>query len=683
LTREFFWAVPVLNFGELSGLAKLLRISCMLAGRLKLYIVAVLLTPDFRLKTIMGIAVKQYDVLIVGGGHAGCEAALAAARMGCKALLAVINVDTIGAMSCNPAIGGLAKGHLVKEIDALGGEMAKNIDATGIQFRRLNTSKGPAVWSSRAQADRLAYRLRMKMVLENQAGLDISQTVVDELLVDAAGRISGVRTSLDEELAVKAVVIATGTFLNGLIHIGLKQFPAGRMGDPPSINLSQWFGKMGFAMGRMKTGTPPRLDGTTIDYADLEPQYGDRPPNFFSLSSQDLYPNGDNGRRQLPCHVTHTNNRTHNIIRGGIDRSPMYTGIIEGVGARYCPSIEDKVMRFADKDRHQIFLEPEGGDTVEVYPNGVSTSLPLDVQIAMLRSVKGLEKVQIIRPGYAIEYDYVEPLELLASLQTKRVPGLFLAGQINGTSGYEEAAAQGLMAGINAVRYVREQEPVILDRSQAYTGVLIDDLVTLGTREPYRLFTSRAEYRLLLREDNADLRLRQIGYDLGLVDKETYENFRVKKRAVEELRSRLATIFVKPSAEANNILARLHSAPIKQSQSLADLLRRPELSVDDLAVWIGEESFSELSVQREVQLQVKYQGYIERQNEQVSRFKRLEAVVLPDDLEYTTMAGLSNEVVEKLEKIRPRSLGQASRISGVTPAAISILQIHLKKAKLI
>ncbi len=625
---------------------------------------------------------NEYDILVIGGGHAGCEAALAGARMGCRVAVAIINVDTIGAMSCNPAVGGLAKGHLVKEIDALGGEMAKNIDATAIQFKRLNTSKGPAVWSSRAQADRLRYRLRMKSVLEQQEGLDIKQTVIDSLLVEN-GRITGAVTSLDETLIVRTVVIATGTFLNGLIHIGLKNFPAGRMGDPPSTKLSEWFRQIGFAMGRMKTGTPPRLDSRTIDFTDLEPQYGDDPPNFFSFSNADSLPTKIPELDQFPCYVTYTNTRTHEIIRGSIDRSPMYAGIIEGIGARYCPSIEDKVMRFPDKDRHQIFLEPEGVDTVEVYPNGVPTSLPLDTQMAMLRSIKGLEHVQVIRPGYAIEYDYVDPLELHPSLQTKRVQGLFLAGQINGTSGYEEAGAQGLMAGINAVRYIRGEDPLILDRSQAYTGVLIDDLTTLGTKEPYRLFTSRAEYRLLLREDNADLRLRDIGYKLGLVDGGTYETFKAKRDAIEKTMAKLAKTMIKPGPEINSLLEGVGSVPLRQACSLKDLLRRPEVSLEDLASLAGLDKELAPGVKREVQLQIKYQGYIDRQSEQVDRFRKLESVALPDDIAYDALSGLSNEVIEKLSRIQPRSLGQASRISGITPAAISVLQIHLRKQGLI
>ncbi|MCW5202312.1 tRNA uridine-5-carboxymethylaminomethyl(34) synthesis enzyme MnmG [Desulfobulbus sp. US4] len=623
----------------------------------------------------------DFDIAVIGAGHAGCEAALAAARMGCKALVCIINADTIGAMSCNPAVGGLAKGHLVKEIDALGGEMAKNIDATGIQFRRLNTSKGPAVRSSRAQADRLLYQQRMKTVLEQQENLEIRQTVVDEILTEN-DRVVGIRTSLDEVIQVRAVVVATGTFLNGLIHIGMKNFPAGRMGDAASTSLAQWYRRIGFEVGRMKTGTVPRLDGKTIDYSLLEPQYSDDPPALFSFANAhkkkpDL--------PQLPCYITYTNEQTHAVIRNGIGQSPMYSGIIEGIGARYCPSIEDKVMRFPEKGRHQIFLEPEGLDTVEVYPNGIPTSLPLQTQVELVRSIVGLENARIIRPGYAIEYDYIDPLELKPSLETKRVSGLFHAGQINGTSGYEEAAAQGLMAAINAAHLVRDQAPLILDRSQAYIGVLIDDLVTLGTKEPYRLFTSRAEYRLLLREDNADLRLRAIGFQLGLVDEKTYQGFLAKKKAIEQGCARLNTVRLKPVSSVNEGLSALGSTPLTQAMTLTELLRRPELHLKELTPLLAEQapefSFSEeeLRCQGEIELQIKYAGYIKRQQEQVDRFKKLERTKLPEDMPYKGMPGLSHEVVEKLNRVRPLSLGQASRISGVTPAAVSVLQVHLKK----
>jgi tRNA uridine 5-carboxymethylaminomethyl modification enzyme len=613
-----------------------------------------------------------YNVIVVGGGHAGIEASMACARMGHPTLLITQNVDQIGYMSCNPAIGGLAKGHLVKEIDALGGEMAKATDETGIQFRQLNTGKGPAVRSSRAQVDRQGYRLRMKKAVEDQENLTIKQATVEEILVDE-DKIIGVKTNLNETIQTKALVLAPGTFLNGLVHIGLTHFPSGRMGDPPSIGLSASLKKLGFRMGRLKTGTTPRLDGHTIDFSKLTPQYGDERPIPFSFTTAKIE------TEQIPCYITYTNPSTHEIIKSGLDRSPLYCGIIKGIGPRYCPSIEDKVVRFADKKRHQIFLEPEGRSTAEIYPNGVSTSLPLDIQIRMLRSIQGLEEVEIIRPGYAIEYDFVDPIELKPSLETKKIEGLLNAGQINGTSGYEEAAAQGLIAGINASLYIRGEDPFILQRSDAYMGVLIDDLVTKGTAEPYRMFTSRAEYRLHLREDNADLRLREMGYRIGLVKEEDYRIFSEKKAAIEKTLFRISHKRINPTKENNEILHRWGSAPLKKEVSLQEILKRPETHFGHLFAFDRDLENLPKEAWEQVEIQVKYDGYIKRQMEQIERFKKLEEVRFPEDFDFSSVIGLSKEVMEKLTKIRPFSLGQTSRISGITPAAISILMVNLKK----
>jgi tRNA uridine 5-carboxymethylaminomethyl modification enzyme len=614
----------------------------------------------------------DYDVVVVGGGHAGIEASLACARIGYPTLLITQKVEQIGYMSCNPAVGGLAKGHLVKEIDALGGEMAKATDETGIQFRQLNETRGPAVRSSRAQVDRQEYRLRMKRAVEGQESLTVKEATVEEILVDE-NQIMGVKTDSNETIQTKALILAPGTFLKGLIHIGLDHFPSGRMGDPPSNGLSESLSHFGFRMGRLKTGTTPRLDGKTIDFSQLTPQYGDTPPLPFSFKTEKI------DVEQVPCYMTYTNLTTHEIIKSGLDRSPLYCGIIKGIGPRYCPSIEDKVVRFADKKRHPIFLEPDGRNTNEIYPNGISTSLPLDVQIRMLRSIKGLEEVEIIRPGYAIEYDFVDPTELKPSLETKKIRGLFHAGQINGTSGYEEAGAQGLMAGINASLYIRGEEPLILKRSDAYIGVLIDDLVTKGTAEPYRMFTSRAEYRLHLREDNADLRLREKGYETGLVKEEDYKIFLEKKVAIEKALSEISAVRVNPTKGNNETLHRWGSATLKKDSSLQEILKRPEIHFKHLFDFDQSlRSFPE-PVQEQVEIQVKYDGYIKRQMDQIERFKKLEDVTFPEGFDFSSVIGLSTEVMEKLGKIKPYSLGQASRISGVTPAAISILMVNLKR----
>lgn len=615
---------------------------------------------------------KDFHVIVVGGGHAGIEASLACARMGHPTLLITQKIEQIGYMSCNPAIGGLAKGHLVKEIDALGGEMARATDETGIQFKQLNMTRGPAVRSSRAQVDRHAYRLRMKRIVEEQANLFIKQATVEEINVDG-NKVTGIRTDGDETILTKTLILAPGTFLNGLVHVGLDHFPSGRMGDPPSIGLSESLKKLGFRMGRLKTGTTPRLDGNTIDFSDLIPQYGDEPPIPFSFSTERIE------IEQVPCYLTYTNLATHEIIKSGLDRSPLYCGIIKGIGPRYCPSIEDKVVRFADKKRHQIFLEPDGKDTNEIYPNGVSTSLPLDIQMRMLRSIQGLEKVEIIRPGYAIEYDFVDPTELKPSLETKKIEGLFHAGQINGTSGYEEAAAQGLIAGINASLYIRGKEPMVLKRSDAYIGVLIDDLVTKGTSEPYRMFTSRAEYRLHLREDNADLRLREIGYQAGLVKKDDYRIFLEKRSAIEKTLLRISESKITPTSKNNDILHRWGCTPLKKETSLLELLKRPEIHFGHLFEFHPELKTLKKEVSEQVEIQVKYDGYIKRQMELIERFKKLEEVNFPEDFDFHSIIGLTTEVSEKLIKIRPISLGQASRISGITPAALSILMINLKK----
>ena len=617
---------------------------------------------------------ESYDVIVIGGGHAGTEAAAAAARTGAKTLLLTQNIETVGQMSCNPAIGGIGKGHLVKEIDALGGVMARAADRAGIQFRMLNARKGPAVRATRAQADRALYKAAVRSLLENQPSLTLFQQSVEDVVVEG-GRIAGVVTAMGIEFRARTVVLTTGTFLGGKIHIGLSQSQGGRAGDPPSNALAARLRELPFRVGRLKTGTPPRIDGRTIDYSTLEAQPGDEPTPVFSFMGRRAeHP------RQVSCHITYTNERTHDIIRAGLDRSPMYTGVIEGVGPRYCPSVEDKITRFADKNRHQIFVEPEGLTTHEVYPNGISTSLPFDVQWDLVRSIAGFEQAVITRPGYAIEYDYFDPCDLKPTLETKALPGLFFAGQINGTTGYEEAAAQGLIAGLNAARQAQEKESWWPRRDQAYLGVMIDDLITRGVTEPYRMFTSRAEYRLALREDNADMRLTEIGRRLGLVDVTRWARFSEKREAIHREQERLTKTGLHPHSLPEPEAIRVFGQPLTQAANLMELLRRPEATYETLMTLPGTgAAITDAEVAEQIEIQAKYAGYIERQQEEIERQRRHEELALPQEFDYHTVRGLSIEVRQKLMAHRPVTLGQAGRLAGVTPAAISLLLVHLRR----